>query len=80
MVIRADSLLDMLETAMNTCCSQYAACEGCQYITACINLWARACEKSFTKPLSPQQLQNYIKEFNQFMKNRSKDCQITKHI
>ena len=75
MVTRTDGLLDILEIAMNTCCKRHKACEGCRNITACINLWTRACEQSFAMSLTSEQLYNYVEEFNRFLSRRNKDCQ-----
>lgn len=75
MTTGTDSLLDILEIAMGTCGKQDRTCEGCPNIARCINLWTRACEQSFNQSLTAQHLQDYVDEFNNFLKDCRKDCQ-----
>jgi hypothetical protein len=75
MMNTTDGLLDILEIAMGTCGKQAGTCEGCRNISNCKNLWSRACEQSFIQALTAHQLQDYIEEFNNFLKNRRNNCQ-----
>ncbi|MDD5701874.1 MAG: hypothetical protein PHU23_07465 [Dehalococcoidales bacterium] len=78
MAIKTDSLLEILEIAMNSCCCQHNPCEQCRKLASCISLWSRACEQSSNQSLTSEQLKKYVEEFNHFITDMSKDCRNTK--
>ncbi len=72
MAVETGGLISILESAMNACCKQHEFCCGCKRIKSCINIWRNAFQESFDKPLTSQQLVEYIDEFNSLWESTQK--------
>lgn len=75
MIVKSVSILDILEIAIDSGCSQYKTCEGCKHVSACMDLWNGIYGGLFTTPMTKDQLKDYVNGLNEFLKERSRDCQ-----
>jgi hypothetical protein len=73
MSINTSSPIDILQSIMDQCCDQHDLCFGCRHTISCCNLWDKISEQLISRPLSMEQLRNYLNEFNDMWQKGSTD-------
>jgi hypothetical protein len=68
---KAVNLIDALEITLDRCGNRHNMCSGCPHIAACIEIWDKASEQSVIKPLTHEQLTNYIDKFDAIWESES---------
>jgi hypothetical protein len=65
------NLIDALEVTLDRCGNRHNMCADCPHIAACVEIWDKASEQSVIKPLTHEQLTNYIDKFDHFWASES---------
>ena len=65
MSISTANPIDTLQNIMDECCERHSQCIECPHLRSCRELWDRASEQTYAKPLTLELLEEYIQEFYQ---------------
>ncbi len=68
--------IEILQNIVDECCEQHDQCKSCHHILSCQRLWDRLSEQISSKPLSLEDLRNFLDDFNLLWEDEYSDSMI----